>query len=336
MKIAVFGYYNALNAGDDRIQYCITKLFQGNNIIFLPHYLPPPQEYLQNFDWILIGGGGLVFERVGIWINTKQWLKKCKANIGVFGLGVNLISPELLAELSDLIERAEFFYVRDDQSRYLLNNHPKVEVHPDLTWCFPFPVENNSSTSNKIAVNLVPCHWKEFDVEMWFKELSAFQLNPFPLNFNQDRDFDLLKKYFGDSTPQEFSLQPLRGSEILVACRYHAIIFAMQMGKPFIAINYDQKVHSLLAEANLSDLCLETTEFALLPEKINFLLANKSEIRERISLFVNQQKEKSIYLIENLQNFIKHQQKNSLTLSSSLKTVLKKIRERKNTEMELN
>lgn len=328
MKIAVFGYYNALNAGDDRIQYCITKLFQGNNIVFLPHYLPPPQEYLQTFDWILIGGGGLVFERVGIWVNTKQWLKKCKANIGVFGLGVNRVSPELLPELSDLIERSEFFYVRDEQSRSLLNNHPKVEVHPDLTWCFPFPVEINTSTSNKIAVNLVPCHWKEFDVEMWLKELSEFQLNAFPLNFNRDRDFDLLKKYFGDSIPQEFSLQPLRESEILVACRYHAIIFAMQMGKPFIAINYDEKVHRLLAEANLSDLCLETTEFALLYEKINFVLANQLEIREKINLFVSQQKERSIFLTKNLQNFLKHQQKYPHTSSSSWKTGLKKLLKR--------
>jgi hypothetical protein len=33
--------------------------------VFLPHYLPPPKEYLETFDWILIGGGGLVFERLG-------------------------------------------------------------------------------------------------------------------------------------------------------------------------------------------------------------------------------------------------------------------------------
>lgn len=50
MKIAVFGYYHSLNAGDDRIQYSITKLLEGNTVVFLPHYLPPPREYLETFD----------------------------------------------------------------------------------------------------------------------------------------------------------------------------------------------------------------------------------------------------------------------------------------------
>ncbi|MTJ11412.1 polysaccharide pyruvyl transferase family protein [Anabaena sp. UHCC 0187] len=325
MKIAVFGYYNALNAGDDRIQYSITRLLQGNSIVFLPHYLSPPQEYLQSFDWILIGGGGLVFERVGIWVNTKQWIKKCKAKIGVFGLGVNRVSPDLLPDLYDLIESSEFFYVRDEQSRSLLNNHPQVEVHPDLTWCFPLPVEPNTSVSNKIAINLVPCHWKEFDVEMWLKELSKFQLNPFPLNFNKNRDFDLLKTYFGDITPQEFSLQPLRESEILVACRYHAIIFAMQMGKPFVAINYDEKVERLLKEANLSELCLETTQSALLPEKINFILANQAEIRDKIKLFVDRQQERSVHLTESIQKYLKYTQKDSRTSFGYFKAIVKQI-----------
>lgn len=331
MKIAVFGYYNALNAGDDRIQYCITRLFQGNTIVFLPHYLPPAEEYLQSFDWILIGGGGLVFDRVGIWVNTKQWIKKCRANIGVFGLGVNRVSPDLLPELSHLIEKADFFYVRDEKSKSLLNNHPKVKVQPDLTWIFPFSVEKSTKVSNKIAINLLPCHWKEFDVERWVKELelSAFDINPFPLNFNRDRDYDLLKKYFGNSITQEFSLQPLIDSEILVACRYHAIVFAMQIGKPFIAINYDEKVQRLLSEANLSELCLETTEFDCLSEKIDFVLAEKAEIQDKINLFATEKKEKAMGFKDNLQNHLQNHNQNiyqaPFTLSKSFKKVIKTI-----------
>jgi polysaccharide pyruvyl transferase WcaK-like protein len=327
MKIAIFGYYNALNAGDDRIQYCITKLLQGNSIVFLPHYLSPPQEYLQSFDWILIGGGGLVFERVGIWVNIKQWITKCKAKIGVFGLGVNRVSQDLLPELLDLIEKSDFFYVRDEISKSLLNDHPKVEVHPDLTWCFPFPpVEpNTSSTNNKIAINLAPCHWKDFVPEMWIKELSQFQLNPFPLNFNVDRDFDLLEKYLWKIPFQEFSLQPLIDSEILVACRFHAIIFAMQMGKPFLAINYDHKVERLLKESNLSECCLETTEYALLVEKINFIRENQVEIQKKINSFAALQQERSIYLKQAIQNHLANKEKGENNSFATFKASVKKI-----------
>ncbi|BAY07243.1 polysaccharide pyruvyl transferase family protein [Calothrix sp. NIES-2098] len=326
MKIAVFGYYNALNAGDDRIQYSITRLLQGHNVVFLPHYLPPPQEYLQTFDWILIGGGGLVFESVGIWVDIKQWTKKCKAKIGIFGLGVNRVSPELLLEILHLIDYASFFYVRDQKSKALLNNHPKVEVHPDLTWCFPFSSEKITSSSNQIAINLAPCHWKDFEPEMWLKALSEFQLSPFPLNFNINRDFDLLKKYFGDVTPQEFTLQPLIESQILVACRFHAIIFAMQLGKPFIAINYDEKVERLLTESNLSECCLETTEYALVREKIYFILANQAQIEQKISSFVALQAEKATYLRQSIQNhFLTESDTNTYNPFLNFKATAKKF-----------
>lgn len=308
MKIAVFGYYNALNAGDDRIQYCITKLCEGNTVVFLPHYLPPPQEYLRDFDWILIGGGGLVFERVGIWVNTKQWLRKTRARVGILGLGVNRVSDELLTELSYLLERSVFFFVRDEKSKSLLNNHPKVQVHPDLTWCFPFLPSNEKATitSKQIALNLVPCHWKDFEPDKWiteFKKITNFQLVPFPLNYNLKKDLDLLKIYFENINTQEFSLQALQESEILVACRYHAIVFAMQIGKPFIAINYDEKVERLLRESNLLECGLETTEYALIREKLYFILRNRDEIHQKISSYANLQ-------IENAKNLTKIIQSN--------------------------
>lgn len=327
MKIAVFGYYNALNAGDDRLQHCITRLLQGNTIVFLPHYLPPPKEYLQSFDWILIGGGGLVFERVGIWADTQKWTQLCRAKIGVFGLGVNHVSPELLSELFTLIDRSEFFYVRDEKSKALLNYHPNVEVHPDLTWCFPLQEcfgENNQG----IALNLVPCHWKEFDPDAWVKALSDFQLHPFPFHFGKNRDYDLLKRYFGERTPHEFSLKPLMDSEFLVACRFHAIVFAMQIGKPFIAISYDDKVQRLLAEANLLECCLDMTEYARLPEKIQFIQTNYAELKQKIVAFSHLQEQQSQILRHSVENKLSVDRAPVTNPFTSLKTTAKKLLKR--------
>ncbi|HEY9698666.1 MAG TPA: polysaccharide pyruvyl transferase family protein [Trichocoleus sp.] len=303
MKIAVFGYYNSLNAGDDRIQYSITKLMEGNTIIFLPHYLSPPREYLETFDWILIGGGGLVFERVGIWVDVRKWLRYCKAKIGILGLGVNCVTEELEPELSSLIEASEFFYVRDDESKRLLNQHAHVEVHPDLTWCFPVNSEASATQEQGIALNLLPCHWKEFNHNAWIESLSSFQTHPFPFHFGQNRDFSLLRHYFGDKTPSEFSLQPLIKSKLLVACRYHAIVFAMQMGKPFIAINYDEKVKRLLEESDLMECCLETTEHHLLPNKIQFVLDHQIELQNKIDRFATLEKERAKHLRNKVQSY---------------------------------
>lgn len=328
MKVAVFGYYNALNAGDDRLQYCVTRLLKGHQVVFLPHYLPPPKEYLQSFDWILIGGGGLVFERVGIWINTSKWLRNCSAKIGVLGLGINHLSPELLLEVSSLIECAKFFYVRDHASQALLNHHPKVEVYPDLTWCFPLPVEQPKGEPQGIALNLLPCHWRSFDISAWVKLLENFQIHPFPFHFGGGRDFDLLKSYFGDRTPSEFSLKPLADSQLLIACRFHAIIFAMQLGKPFIAINYDDKVQRLLTEADLLDCCLQTTEHPLLLAKIQFVLENQSFIQQKISVFSQKQKIYAQNLVQSIQSHLHsppvHPQP-LCSLTSTAKTTAEKL-----------
>lgn len=289
MKIAVFGYYNALNAGDDRLQVCLTRLLQGHTIVFLPHYLPPPKDYLKTFDWILIGGGGLIFEKVGIWENVKQWAQQCTAKIGVLGIGVNRVEPDLLKEVLVLIERSEFFCVRDAESKALLDDHSKVTVLSDLSWCYPLQSNRSHSNNRGVALNLLPCSWKTFNPDVWVQNLSDYEILPFPFHFGKGRDADLLRQYFGDRVPEEFSLQPLLDSEILVACRFHAIIFAMQLGKPFVAINYDHKVQRLLADADLSECCLETTDHELISRKIQFVQEHQNSLKQKADRFVQQQ-----------------------------------------------
>jgi len=324
MKIAVFGYYNALNAGDDRIQYCITRLLQGHTVIFLPHYLPPPKNFLQTFDWILIGGGGLVFERIGIWRNIKSWLRHCNAKIGVLGLGVNHTTPELLVELEALIEHCDFFYVRDQLSKALLNHHSKVEVYPDLTWCYPLQCEN-IGLANGLALNLLPCHWNPYNPKEWVNELSDQTVHPFPFHFGHYQDFDLLKEFFGESVTQEFSLQPLLKSNILIACRFHAIVFAMQLRKPFVAINYDDKVRRLLDESNLETLGLETTEHYHLKEKLNYIASNWADICTRIDHFSSHNEKGAQLLINSVQTHLAISQKQDLSRPSLLKRATNKL-----------
>ena len=302
MNIAIFGYYNFFNAGDDRIQHCLKKIFQGHIITFFPHFLPPPRlDYLNTFDWIIIGGGGLVRERVGIWVDMHYWLKNLRANVGVIGLGINSLTAELTKEVSCLLKYAKFFFVRDKKSKQLLNNDPRVEVHPDLTWCFPL-INKHRSSSNTIAVNLTPCEGS-LNAEQWLKQLDLESLVPFPLYFTKDRDYRLLQKYFGKRTPEEFNLDPLIKSKMLIACRYHALVFAMQLSIPFIAINYDDKVKRLLLESDLENLCLELNEHNLLAEKIDYLESNYKAVTDKIELYAQQQTllaQAMVYRLDNL------------------------------------
>lgn len=305
MNIAIFGYYNFFNAGDDRIQHCLKRIFAGHIITFFPHFLPPPHlDYLNTFDWIIIGGGGLVRERVGIWVEMSQWLRGLRANVGVVGLGVNSLTPELTSEVFSLLDYAQFFFVRDRKSKQLLNNDVRVKVHPDLTWCFPFE-PNSETVQDTIALNITGCEGK-FQTDRWLKQLELEQISPFPLYFTKDRDYALLTKHFGEVVPREFTLEPLINSKMLIACRYHAIVFAMQLGKPFIAINYDDKVKRLLVESGLSNICLELDQSDLLREKIKYLQAHESEIKDKVKSYAQEQIELAQIMLNKLHRHINH------------------------------
>ena len=309
MKIVVFGYYNALNAGDDRLQYCLTRALcessitsingasgNSNNLIFLPHFMEPHAHFLRAFDWAIIGGGGLVFEKVGIWHRMKRWIGKSRLKVGAVGLGITRLPDGLNRELGDLVNAAQFFCVRDATSKRLLGDDARVQVRPDLSWMFPY-ASATQPDEGTVALNLAPCPWKNFEAKSWVEALTTEEVRPFPLFFTEARDLGLLRQFYGDRVPAEWTLDPLAQSEILVASRFHALVFAMQLRRPFIAIGYDDKIKRLLDEANLLDCYLETDQSAQLPTKLAWLRQNKAAVIERIDAHARAQEKAGAELL---------------------------------------
>ena len=302
MKIVIFGYYNALNAGDDRIQHCLRHALRQENelleaLVFLPHFLEPNVSFLRQFGWALIGGGGLVFEKVGIWHRMKRWIGKSRVNVGVLGLGINRLPDGLDRELGDLLDKARFVHVRDAPSKALLGDDARVTVSPDLTWMLPYSTEI-APEPDTIALNLAPCSWKPFDAASWVEAVRGEEVRPFPLFFTQNRDLGLLRGFYGDAVPDEWTLAPLIQSEILVASRFHALIFAMQLRRPFIAINYDEKIERLLAEADLLDCLLQTDQSAQLPDKLRWVRENRASLIQRVDAYASAQERAGVELLQ--------------------------------------
>ena len=78
----------------------------------------------------------------------------------------------------------------------------------------------------------------------------------------------------------------------------------MQLGKPFIAINYDEKIERLLRESDLVECGLETTEYELLIEKINFILNNQKLIQKKINDYANLQTQNAKELTKLIKNYL--------------------------------
>jgi|GEM_PF-1890747 len=284
MKIAVFGYYHHLNYGDDRIGQALVDALHPHHIVFFPHNQEPPS--MEWFDFILIGGGGLVWEKVGIWAGITEWLGKSKKPFAVVGLGINELNGTLKQDLLWMVDNAKLFAVRDQKSHQLLDSHPQVLVLPDSTWMIPYPQRLECPRNEAIALSLASKHPQGYDPMQWATAIHKLgesnDIVPFPLRFGTSHDSDLFRSLGFQNFFPEFSINPLYECPYLIGTRYHSIIFALQVGIPFVAVLYDDKVRRLLEDNQLQDLGVDAINPQALLPKLEYLAQNFDSILERM------------------------------------------------------
>ena len=287
MKIGIFGYYNKQNYGDDRLAMAMLKLFGDHDVIFLQHYNRYNRAFMNEFDLIVFGGGGLIFKRTGVWNHILADIRLLRIPTMVIGLGANSFDRSLQPEIDYLVENALVFVVRDEQSKANLGGHDRIDVYPDITWLIPMSRPKSSFLNHKyeFSVNAFPVPWAKFDQEKLFEAIADRRCVLFPLNFRTEIDFELCRgRKTIERINDEFSPVPIAVSEFTIAMRFHAIIFAMQMDQPFIALGYDHKVVDLCNENGLEDLCLRLQDIANLKSKLTYLRDNKAAILKRIRI----------------------------------------------------
>lgn len=283
MRIAIFGYYNKLNFGDDRLHYCLNLMLSKHNCDFFRHYEDFDIRNFKKYDYILIGGGGLVWDPVGVWKNGN-W-SKLPVRLGVIGLGVNNVSnTQVSGTLEKYIENAEFFFVRDRKSKALLNNNSSVKVYPDLSWLYPFNEEspNNNQIEFDFALNLVQKISSPFDMQLIADAMEDqnYVLMPFKYDGTDLREMQRLG--LNSKTRFQTFVEPLIRSRFYIGCRFHGVVFSVQMLKPFVAIGYDDKVHRFLEDNDLMDMYCGLDDLNLLKEKIEYIRSNTESIIDRL------------------------------------------------------
>ena len=300
MRIAVFGYYNTRNEGDARLQQVITHMLGGQHeLVFLLHHWLPPISFLREFDWVLIGGGELVQRHIGIWCNTRDWIGTSGVRVGVLGLGAKEVDTRLAAEVRTILDTAQFFFVRDAVSKRLLADDSRIQVAPDLSWVLPLPANRTEPDPDRIAVNLGWCPATGFEPERWLNILKGrYNTDPMPFYFGGRPgvgDAQFLAQHYSQ-LPERFTLDPMEKCWLTVACRYHAITYAIQLRRPFVAISYDDKVERLCQQAGLSEFCLKADESSKLEAVIERARKERAEIIRKMDVFASAQ-EKSAALM---------------------------------------
>jgi hypothetical protein len=315
MKIAVICWTGRNNAGDERMFWCIKKYFKKHTIIPFETWIPAENqiEQINSCDFVLIGGGTLIRRKFN---ERYDLLNKITPPIGCVGITVesNKIYDDMRLAVDLLIKKSKFIYVRDNHSKKVLYNHPKVIVGPDITFLYPFPITETVTNNDKLALNILDWHWwnaelysrkyyffldfeakhpnfkkyypgKKWDLDNFITLIKTRheEIEPFALYF--DKNFvdggDLAWKYFQKKI-SKFSMVPLRTSHYLISMRYHGIIFACQSGIPFVSLSYEQKNTNFCKDIGLPQLYLKLENYKNIEKKINFINKNYDSIRNKL------------------------------------------------------
>jgi hypothetical protein len=286
MNIATLGYYGFGNAGDEAILDNLRHFLSPHTVIPIPLGLSDSAgtvNRLNAFDFLILGGGGLYRNEPPSPFGTfDQWGKELTVPMGVLGLGISRLAPRFAAATGSLIERSLFFQVRDEESRRLLA-HPKVELAPDLTFFRPLAPASGKLGEEQIVcgVNLRPA---QAGTSRWIAAVQELDCRKVALPFSVhptlgDREALLS---LDPQCPGPFSREAFASIDILIGTAFHSIVFAVQMGIPVIALNYDPKVERFMREVELSDYMLGWDEPHRLHACYERALACRDTIRQQM------------------------------------------------------
>ncbi|MCA8987245.1 MAG: polysaccharide pyruvyl transferase family protein [Planctomycetaceae bacterium] len=267
MRGLVLGYYNQRNAGDDRLESCIRNWLSDHELIFRPHMEVPEISQLDQVDYVLIGGGSVANRVGGVFFRMRNWINKARIPVFCAGIGVSDFQ-EFQQEMSVIRESGGHIWVRDPESlRNVRQPVTAVDLAPDLSWLYPmhFP----SCRRHGTAINLRPGGVRQIDIEQWrgaFKNVESPWA--WPLCFGKEDDRDVIHHIATCDGISEFDPTGASRAELVIAMRFHAVIFAIQAGTPVVPIVHTKKTQFLLEQAGLTDLMVAHDQPELLGSAI--------------------------------------------------------------------
>lgn len=241
LNIAVIGWFNFLNAGDDRVGEVIIQLFDKHNVSLIKNY---NRELLKTFD-LIVFTAGTWHPRSEISRNFKRWHKFIKVPYMALGLGVEF-TDDLLTKnnYNYFVENSLLTYVRDLDSKKALGNQEKVLVGPDITWMFPFSPIENYKPNKSIFLNLRPYSKLKDEIDK-IAQYSNTKLEINNFYSLSPEDTSLGRKYNYEHIQEFHNKRILNDCSLMIGMRFHSSVFCQQFNIPHYNLVYHQKVGSL-------------------------------------------------------------------------------------------
>lgn len=270
-KISIVGWYGKNNVGDEAFKLVFRKFFENHDLEFVT-----PPQLCSSFDYLVLGGGAVASP---FYLNTLPQGKK-------LAIGIDLAYESE----ADLIASKEFrsVYVRTKTDCEILKNKVSFPVYaiPDLAFfiqpkqntVFRYKKHHDKKTVGVLVTDYVnPAIDRPHEIfgqRSWdFKTKLAAELDLLcsqgyevlliPCStggYGDDRRINLDIAAFMKNTPTNImeTLGPqemidlISGCDFTICQRFHAHIFSIICGVPFVSIEFTRKVKILLEENGLN------------------------------------------------------------------------------------
>lgn len=267
----VLGWYHNRNAGDDRLQEVILSWLQDHHLYFLPHSELPPPSLVDSVDYILLGGGSIANAPHGVFTDLKSWCRRHDKPVYTAGLGISSFD-NFPSTFEAIPESGGFAWVRDEQSKINIGNPDWCKVAPDIAWLLPFPCQRTPGAACVPYLNLRPWPKLVWDPKAVRKKLETVLpgLRPLPFCFHRNHpDAPEITKVLPDAEmPEAFDPTAFSFASFILTMRFHAVIFAVQTGIPFLAIHNSKKLSYLMDSIGLEDFILKLDDLDNFESKV--------------------------------------------------------------------
>ena len=239
---------------------------------------------LRGTDLFVFGGGSLLQDATSVqsvvWYGLMALIARRRARrVLWWAQGVGPLRSGLARRIvATIANQADALTVRDKPSAQLLKDigvRGSIECVADPAFAL-LPANPEGPTH---SLTLAPRPWKDNRLVSVFADgggpdavfgpATAARMAVLPMHLPGDADFSKQLVGFGGVpvfdwrergwTPQG-ALGLVAGSDLVVAMRLHALIFAARCAVPFVALSYDPKVDALAAAAGQGDALIPIAE----------------------------------------------------------------------------
>lgn len=320
-KVLVLWYPIACNLGDYYIYKTVKNYLEkwGYACIDMDVGLPYNQiaKVARKCDFLWFAGGGIIERGIPDIILQFEKFHKLSRYIkyGITGLSIGEFDySDNKRSLSYWISNALFFYTRDNYSADELNRIIEGDgAHSSADVVFASDAEkrySNNTINYDVGINFrdVPypdltgdINWNE-----WSKSVNALDKSvigiPDQFNFSNLVKFNVESEY----SPQK-ALEVISKCDIVVAMRFHVVLFAAKMGKIPIPISYCPKVERLSKQLGVEGLVLGIHDYHELSAKMQDVMNNRDQYLSTISENVYGLQNEIKTVFENIKKSIKEE-----------------------------